>query len=83
MFFKNNEADIILGDFNSEEFISEEKYNYKDLITKDMITFKPAQTTIDHIFVNTQKNYDNKIEFNGIVETFASDHNLISFKLNI
>lgn len=51
-------------------------------MTDDMITFKPAQSTIDRIFV--AKEYDSrKIVFNGILETFTSDHNILTFTLNI
>ena len=47
-----------------------------------MITFKPAQTTIDRIFINKDK-YENKITFNRPIKTYTSDHNLLTFILNI
>ena len=86
-YFKDENTQIILGDFNDEEWIndlnSDKKINYKDLVTNFMITFKPAQTSIDRIFVKNDKAIINKIVFNGVTETFASDHNLLSFLLNI
>lgn len=82
---KNN-IDIILGDFNKIEWINELSYDemigYRDLVTNDMITYKPGQTTIDRILVRKGK-FDNNIIFNGVTETFLSDRNLLSFSLNI
>ncbi|AYK27061.1 MULTISPECIES: hypothetical protein [Clostridium] len=80
-----DDIDIIIGDFNNSIWIAELKDNksFRDLVTDDMITFKPAQTTIDRIFVRNRTEFDNKIVFNGVVETYASDHNLLSFCLNI
>ena len=47
-----------------------------------MITYKPAQTSIDRIFINKNK-YENKIIFNGVIDTYVSDHNFLTFSLNI
>ena len=81
--FKNVDKQIILGDFNNKdwiEYLNSENFEYRDLITDDMITFKPAQTAIDRIFVT--KEYDSsKIVFNGVIETYASDHNILTFLL--
>lgn len=79
--FATQEYDLILGDFNGME--CDETGEYRDLVTKDMVTFKPAQTTVDHLWVKNQDKFNNKIVFNGIIETFASDHNLLTFFLNI
>lgn len=84
--FKAKEKDIILGDFNNIKWVTELYKNkgleYRDLVTNDMITYKPGQTAIDHIFIK-KKISNNKIVFNGIIETFLSDHNLLTFSLNI
>ena len=84
--FKAKDKDIILGDFNETGWISElhekKELGYRDIITNDMITYKPGQTAIDRIFVKKGK-FDDKIVFNGIIETFLSDHNLLTFSLNI
>ena len=75
--FKKGDKDIILGDFNGTEWINElhnPSSGYKDLVTNDMITYKPAQTSIDRIFINKNK-YENKIIFNGVIDTYISDHN--------
>lgn len=45
-----------------------------------MITFKPAQNAIDAAYV---KRKHNNIVFNGVIENNLSDHNLISFQLNL
>lgn len=86
--YSKNSPDIVLGDFNDMDWIKElqkadDKFPYRDLVTNDMITFKPAQTAIDRILI--KKKYDDncKIVFNGIYETFASDHNLLSFSIDI
>ena len=81
----NNNIDVIIGDFNDIEWIRclEEGNDYIDLVTNNMITFKPAQTAIDRIFVKNKEKFIDKIVFNGIVETFLSDHNLLTFSLNI
>lgn len=84
-YFEKNEYDIIIGDFNNTEWIrklnSEPKIKYRDLVSDEMITFKPAQTAIDRIFI--KKVIDsNFIVFNGIIDTFSSDHNILSFSLN-
>ena len=84
--FLNQDADIIIGDFNDISWIEEinnNNNNYRDLVTEDMVTYKPAQSTIDRIFVRNKKEFKNKIVFNGIVETYATDHNLLTFQLNI
>lgn len=85
--FVNNKKDIILGDFNDKELVKSIKDNhseiYRDIVTDDMITYKPAQSTIDHVFLKKNKTYDEKVLFNGIVETYLSDHNLITFHLNV
>lgn len=85
--FENRDKDIILGDFNNIEWINKlhEKWidEYRDLVTNDMITYKPAQTTIDRIFIKNKDEYKNKIIFNGVIETYISDHNFLTFTLNI
>lgn len=85
--FKYKNRDIILGDFNNSDWLkkseADSSLNYKDLVTDDMITFKPAQTSVDRIFIKKREDFKNKIEFDGIVETFLSDHNLLTFSLNI
>lgn len=80
--FDRGDKDIILGDFNNTGWINSLHGIYRDLVTNDMITYKPAQTSIDHIFINENK-YENKIIFNGIIETYMSDHNFLTFSLNI
>ena len=80
------DRDIILGDFNDTNWIKsltsdKNRSSYRDLVTNDMVTYKPAQTTIDRIFVKTE--YEGKIVFNGVMETYASDHNILTFLLNI
>lgn len=79
--FDSKENDVILGDFNGMR--CDDTEGYRDLVTMDMVTFKPAQTTIDHLWVKNQERFDNKIVFNGVIETFASDHNLLTFSLNV
>lgn len=79
--FNSKEHDIILGDFNGMK--CDDTDGYRNLVTMDMVTFKPAQTTIDHLWVRNQKKFNNKIVFNGVIETFASDHNLLTFSLNV
>ena len=84
-YLEKEEKQIILGDFNDCEWIDElhhEKKGYRDLVTNDMITYKPAQTAIDRVFIK-KKEYDKKIVFNGIIETFSSDHNVVTFTLNL
>lgn len=80
-YFNNEEYDIILGDFNGSPSYNSNKY--RDLISTDMITYKPAQSTLDHIYIKICDQFKNKISFNGIIETYASDHNLLTFILNI
>lgn len=83
--FDRGDKDIILGDFNNTDWINtlhDFSRGYRDLVTNDMITYKPAQTSIDRIFINENK-YENKIIFNGIIETYMSDHNFLTFSLNI
>ena len=77
----HNNYDIILGDFNNEGLVVGD--GYRDLVTSDMITFKPAQTTTDHIYVRTREEFHNKVVFYGVTETFASDHNMLTFSLNV
>lgn len=88
-YFETGKDDIILGDFNDLEWIDSlknERKEYWDLVTNDMITYKPAQTAIDRIFIKkatfSEEKSSNKIFFNGVIETFASDHNILSFLLN-
>lgn len=85
--FNKENKDIILGDFNNTEWINDLHNNlsvkYRDLVTNDMITYKPAQTSIDRIFIKNKKEYENKIIFNGVIETYVSDHNILTFSLNI
>lgn len=80
------DVDIILGDFNNTGWINklnnQSGTDFRDLVTNDMITYKPGQTAIDRIFVRKGK-YDNVIIFNGVHETCLSDHNLLCFSLNI
>lgn len=81
--FKESNIDVILGDFNDVNLIKDlnaKNVNYIDLVTDYMITYKPAQTAIDRIFV--KNNYCNRIVFNGVTETYTSDHNLLTFLLN-
>ncbi len=84
-YFNDSEIDIIIGDFNDFSWVADLNKNtsFRDLVTNDMITFKPAQTAIDRIFVRNKNTFDNKIVFNGVIETYISDHNLLSFCLNI
>lgn len=81
----DTDIDIVLGDFNDTEWINElntdTALGYRDIVTNDMITYKPGQTAIDRIFVRKGE-FDNNIIFNGVTETFLSDHNLLSFSLN-
>lgn len=85
--FEAKDKDIILGDFNDINWVTElnKGLGYRDLVTNDMITYKPGQTAIDRIFIKNgiSNNTNNKIVFNGIVETFLSDHNLLTFSFNI
>lgn len=79
------DRDIILGDFNDTNWIKSliaDSRAYRDLVTNDMITYKPAQTAIDRIFVKKTE-YEGKIVFNGVMETYASDHNILTFLINI
>lgn len=81
--FRNKEKMIILGDFNDSSWIKEikHKYDYDDMITDDDITFKPAQTAIDRVFINRHINYE-KVDVSSIVtETYLSDHNLLSLEI--
>lgn len=84
--FNKQDVDIILGDFDNMEWINtlnnKPEMCYRDLVTNDMVTYKPGQTAIDRIFVR-KKVYDDAIIFNGVHETFLSDHNLVCFSLNI
>lgn len=83
--FESGKKDVILGDFNNTNWIkSLDKYKtYRDLVTNEMITYKPGQTGIDRVFIKNKDNFKNKIIFNGVIENFDSDHNLITFSLNI
>lgn len=79
------DRDIILGDFNDTNWIKSltlDSSAYRDLVTNDMITYKPAQTAIDRIFIK-KTDYEGKIVFNGVMETYASDHNILTFLMNI
>lgn len=80
--FELKEADIVLGDFNDEAWIRELSRNsdYNGLVTDEMITYKPGQTAVDQIFVKRTIDSD-LINFDSVIETFASDHNIISFEL--
>ena len=85
--FSSKEKMIILGDFNDSSWIKEIKDEYEDdyddMITDDGITFKPAQTAIDRVFINRQFEYG-EIEGSPIViETYLSDHNLLSLEINL
>lgn len=84
--FDKADRDIILGDFNDTNWIkfltTSYSSTYRDLVTNDMITYKPAQTAIDRIFVKKTE-YEGKIVFNGVTETYASDHNVLTFLVNI
>lgn len=68
-YFNDKDKDIIIGDFNDIEWVTElykkKESGYRDLVTNDMITYKPGQTAIDHIFIKEQIS-NNKIVFNGI-----------------
>lgn len=83
--FRNKEKMIILGDFNDSYWIKDikNKYEYDDIITDDDITFKPAQTAIDRVFINRCLKYE-KIGVSSIVtETYLSDHNLLSLEIKL
>lgn len=83
-YFEESNIDVILGDFNDVNLIKDlnsKDSNYIDLVTDYMITYKPGQTAIDRIFV--KEDYHNRIVFNGVIETYTSDHNLLTFLLNI
>lgn len=44
-----------------------------------MITYKPGQTTVDRIFI--KKTIDSElIIFDSVIETYVSDHNILSFE---
>ena len=78
------ETDIVLGDFNDTDWLdslSSQENGYTSLISKDQITYKPAQTTIDGVFI--KKNLNNKIGSKAVQHTFASDHNIVTFTLSI
>lgn len=83
--FRNKEKMIILGDFNDSSWINEikHKYDYDDMITDDDITFKPAQTAIDRIFINRKLKYENVDNDPIVTETYLSDHNLLSLKIKL
>ena len=83
--FKKGDNQVILGDFNDKEWIislDSEENKYRDLVTDDMITFKPAQTAIDRIFV--KKEQDDLFMLNDfeVRETYTSDHNILTLLLN-
>ena len=83
--FQKGDNQVILGDFNDKEWIvslDSEENKYRDLVTDGMITFKPAQTAIDRIFV--KKGQVDLITFNDVdvIETYASDHNVLTLLLN-
>ncbi len=83
--FRNKEKMIILGDFNDSYWIKDikNKYEYDDIITDDDITFKPAQTAIDRVFINWCLKYE-KVGVSSIVtETYLSDHNLLSLEIKL
>lgn len=84
--FDRGNKDIILGDFNNTKWIDKLRNSpsnkYRDLVTNDMITYKPAQTSIDCIFLS-KYNFKYKVIFNGVIETYISDHNFLTFTLNI
>lgn len=81
--FRKKEKMIILGDFNNSSWIKEikNKYEYDDIITEDDITFKPAQTAIDRIFINRQFEYGEIEDSPIVIETYLSDHNLLSLEI--
>lgn len=78
------ETDIVLGDFNDTiwlESLNSQDNGYISLISNEKITFKPAQTTIDGVFV--RKKLYNNVKYADVIETFASDHNLVTCTLEI
>lgn len=81
--FVNKEKMIILGDFNDISWITEikKRYDYDDIITDYDITFKPAQKAIDRIFINRQFEYGGIEDLPIVIETYLSDHNLLSFEI--
>lgn len=84
--FRKKEKMIILGDFNNSSWIKEikNKYEYDDIITNDDdITFKPAQTAIDRIFINRQFKYGEIEDSPIVIETYLSDHNLSSLEIKL
>lgn len=79
--FRTKKADIILDDFNNEAWIGELSSNsdYNGLVTNEMITYKPGQATVDQIFI--KKTIDSElIIFDSVIETYSSDHNILSFE---
>ena len=65
-YLEKEEKQIILGDFNDCEWIDElhhEKKGYRDLVTNDMITYKPAQTAIDRVFIKKKEHHRNMVSF--------------------
>ena len=51
--FQLKEADIILGDFNDQDWLRvlSNSDEYRGLVSDEVITYKPGQTTIDQIFI--------------------------------
>lgn len=80
--FQLKEADIILGDFNDQDWLRvlSNSDEYRGLVSDEVITYKPGQTTIDQIFI--RKSIDSKRIAFKLIETFASDHNILSFELD-
>lgn len=80
--FQLKEADIILGDFNDQDWLSvlSNSDEYRGLVPDEVITYKPGQTTIDQIFI--RKSIDSKRIAFKLIETFTSDHNILSFELD-
>lgn len=80
--FQLKEADIILGDFNAQDWLRvlSNSDEYRGLVSDEVITYKLGQTTIDQIFI--RKSIDSKRIAFKLIETFASDHNILSFELD-
>lgn len=79
---RDGETDIVLGDFNDTSWLdslSTQENGYVSLISNDKITFKPAQTTIDGVLLKNE--LSNKVGSKTVMQTYASDHNLVTFTL--
>ncbi len=71
-----------MDDFNDQDWLSvlSNSDEYRGLVPDEVITYKPGQTTIDQIFI--RKSIDSKRIAFKLIETFTSDHNILSFELD-